>query len=61
MKKLTKTQEWMERFPADRPCPEAPGAAKAWRRARWETPYAREMWRKYDAALAEKREREGQS
>jgi hypothetical protein len=54
MASKTKTQQWMERFPGDKPCPKDPGAARAWRRARFETPHAQEMLRKYETAMREK-------
>jgi hypothetical protein len=60
-RRKSKTAEWMEKFPTDKPCPEGPGAARAWRRARFESPRAREVLQKYEAAMALKRAAEAKA
>jgi hypothetical protein len=58
MAKLSKTQQWMKDHPDDKPCPNDPDSAKAWRFKRGIGCGAatnRALWEKYSAAMAEKR------
>jgi hypothetical protein len=62
-KKLSPAQQWMRDHPGDVPCPRDPNAAGVWRRKRGleDTASRRRLTAlraKYEAAMAEKRERE---
>jgi hypothetical protein len=55
-KKLSPTQQWMADHPDDVPCPRS--NANAWRRKRGLDAAGSAIRAKYEAAMAEKRERE---
>jgi hypothetical protein len=63
-KKLSRTQQWMLDHPDDVPCPRDPMSARSWRikRGLQQAPERevadRVQLAKYEAAMAEKRQRE---
>jgi hypothetical protein len=58
MEKISTTAQWMKNHPEDTPCPRDPDSARAWRIKPLEpTPRERELARKYQEAMAEKRAR----
>jgi hypothetical protein len=58
-KKLTPTQLWMMAHPDDVPCPQSPDSAAAWRKKRGLSDRNDAQREKYEAALAEMKERSG--
>ena len=57
-KKLSRTQQWMRDHPNDEPPPSTGGGALAWRRKRGLDFEGDALRAKYEAAMAEKRERD---